>query len=168
MSAVNQVPPIIPFHSADLTRESSWYAHHHHHHHHHHHQLPDELVMYATPTPTPAIGKFGLDTSTEGYLNARYNGKRPRPRPLSIPDAAPATDTAPPPDPTTHSDPLYPLSVCLCYLHVRLFINFPLWVLRSERGSPAGWMANGSVGVGVGLGFWAALPFAARRLCYTA
>ncbi|KAH8271411.1 hypothetical protein KR018_009142, partial [Drosophila ironensis] len=58
----------------DLTRESSWYAHHHHHHHHHHHQqLADELVMYATPTPAPAIGKFGLDTSTEGYLNARYN-----------------------------------------------------------------------------------------------
>ncbi|XP_068153041.1 ETV5-related protein Ets96B [Drosophila tropicalis] len=61
----------------DITRESSWYAHHHHHHHHHHQQLADELVMYATPTPTAAaaaaIGKFGLDTSTEGYLNARYN-----------------------------------------------------------------------------------------------
>lgn len=72
---------------ADLVRESSWYAHHHHHHHHHH-QLADELVMYTTPAPTAtataaaaaAIGKFGLDTSTEGYLNARYNGKRPRPR----------------------------------------------------------------------------------------
>lgn len=72
---------------ADLSRESSWYAHHHHHHHHHH-QLTDELVMYATPTPAPTIGKFGLDTSTEGYLNARYNGKRPLPRPPSWPDAA--------------------------------------------------------------------------------
>ncbi|XP_030370354.1 ETV5-related protein Ets96B [Scaptodrosophila lebanonensis] len=53
----------------DLARESSWYHHHHHHHHH------DELVMYTGPTPTAAaaIGKFGLDTSTEGYLNARYN-----------------------------------------------------------------------------------------------
>uniref|UniRef100_A0A1A9WY41 Uncharacterized protein n=1 Tax=Glossina brevipalpis TaxID=37001 RepID=A0A1A9WY41_9MUSC len=76
--------------TTDLARDQ-WYAHHVHHpsthahaHHHHPHshpqQLSDEFVMYAPALPTStststssSIGKFGIESSTEGYLNARYN-----------------------------------------------------------------------------------------------
>jgi len=77
----------------------------------------------------------------------------------------PASASAPPcphPDPTTNSTPLYPLSVCFCYLHVRLFINFPLWVQKSKWGCyglDRKWFPWN------GLGIPGCLPFAARRLC---
>ncbi|TMW41507.1 hypothetical protein DOY81_013413 [Sarcophaga bullata] len=64
--------------STDLAREQ-WYVHHAHHTpaHHPHQQLADEFVMYAPALPTSSssssIGKFGIESSTESYLNTRYN-----------------------------------------------------------------------------------------------
>ncbi|XP_073820510.1 ets96B [Musca autumnalis] len=60
--------------SADITREQ-WYVHHTPAHPQH--QLPEEFVMYAPTLPTSSsassIGKFGIESSTETYLNSRYN-----------------------------------------------------------------------------------------------
>lgn len=63
---------------ADLSREQ-WYVHHTPTHPQH--QLTEEFVMYAPALPTSSsstsspIGKFGIESSTESYLNSRYSGK---------------------------------------------------------------------------------------------
>ncbi|KAM7359497.1 ets96B [Cochliomyia hominivorax] len=71
-SAVTALPS-----SSDLAREQ-WYVHHAHHTPTHpHQQLADEFVMYAPALSTngtsSSIGKFGIESSTESYLNSRYN-----------------------------------------------------------------------------------------------
>ncbi|XP_046805826.1 ETV5-related protein Ets96B [Lucilia cuprina] len=63
--------------STDLAREQ-WYVHHAHHTPSHpHQQLADEFVMYAPALPSSSsassIGKFGIESTTESYLNSRYN-----------------------------------------------------------------------------------------------
>lgn len=62
-----------------MAREQ-WYVHHAHHTPTHpHQQLADEFVMYApalsTSSASSSIGKFGIESSTESYLNSRYNGE---------------------------------------------------------------------------------------------
>ncbi|XP_065360022.1 ETV5-related protein Ets96B [Calliphora vicina] len=63
--------------TTDLAREQ-WYVHHAHHTPTHpHQQLADEFVMYAPALPSSSsassIGKFGIESTTESYLNSRYN-----------------------------------------------------------------------------------------------
>ncbi|XP_054727575.1 ETV5-related protein Ets96B [Anastrepha obliqua] len=73
--------------NADLSRAEHWYAHahvhahphphphshHHHHHHHHHQQLSEDLVVYTPPVISATTSKLGIDSSTDGYLSARYS-----------------------------------------------------------------------------------------------
>uniref|UniRef100_A0A1I8MAI4 Uncharacterized protein n=1 Tax=Musca domestica TaxID=7370 RepID=A0A1I8MAI4_MUSDO len=73
-SSVSSTAVVTALPSTDITREQ-WYVHHTPAHPQH--QLPEEFVMYAPTLPTSgsasSIGKFGIESSTESYLNSRYN-----------------------------------------------------------------------------------------------
>ncbi|XP_061395646.1 ETV5-related protein Ets96B [Musca vetustissima] len=73
-SSVSSTAVVTALPSTDITRDQ-WYVHHTPTHPQH--QLPEEFVMYAPALPTSSsassIGKFGIESTTESYLNSRYN-----------------------------------------------------------------------------------------------
>ncbi|XP_075164077.1 ets96B [Haematobia irritans] len=73
-STVSSTGVVAAIPTTDLAREQ-WYVHHTPSHPQHH--ISEEFVMYAPALPTSStgssIGKFGIESSTESYLNSRYN-----------------------------------------------------------------------------------------------